>query len=42
MGMPLRILKFRMDFFARVDHGFLPGDLAQLNHWHAVSSSFAF
>ena len=29
MGMPLRILKFAIDFFARVITGFLPGDLAQ-------------
>ena len=31
MGMPLRILKFAMDFFARVMMGFLPGDLAEFD-----------
>jgi len=29
MGMPLRILKFAMDFFAARDDGFLARDLAE-------------
>ena len=40
MGMPLRILKFAIDFFARVITGFCPAIWP--SSWAAVSSSFTF
>jgi len=41
MGMPLRILKFAIDFLARVIHRLLPGNFARVR-LRRVSSSFTF